>query len=109
MPSDPPRRVDPSTAPPPAPLFRRVLAGLIDLAVVAGIVAASAWNWGSKAEDGQWVLHGLPAVALMAFIPSYWLVVESMFGGTLGKLVLGLRVFSLDGSELELGQVLKRS
>jgi uncharacterized RDD family membrane protein YckC len=85
------------------------LAGVIDLAVVSGIVAASAWNWGSKVEDGQWVLHGLPALALMAFIPSYWLVVESMFAGTLGKLLLGLRVFSLDGSELELRQVFKRS
>jgi hypothetical protein len=40
-----------------------VLTAAIDLAVVDGIVAASARYWGTWTDDDQWVIHGLPALA----------------------------------------------
>ena len=54
-------------------------------------------------------MTGLPACGLIFLLPAYWLIPEMWFDGTLGKLMVGLRVFSLAGSPLTGGQVVKRN
>ena len=99
---------DPERAPPPASLRRRAAAAVIDLVVILGIDFALASGFGSEIEPMRWELKGLPACGLMLFLPSYWLVPETLFGATLGKALLGLRIYSLRGADLTFSQVLKR-
>lgn len=100
---------DSGTAPPPAPLFLRAIGALIDLGIVAALFVLVGNYWGEQIEPSRWQVNGLPACGVMLFLPTYWLGPETWFGGTPGKLIVGLRVFSLAGSRLVFAQVLKRN
>jgi uncharacterized RDD family membrane protein YckC len=51
-----------------------------------------------------------PGVALAYIIPLvYYIVLEAMMGGTLGKLALGIRVVKLDGSPISWGESVIRN
>ena len=87
----------------------RALAAVIDLAIFAAVFLLVETHWGRRTEPMKWQVNGLPACALIVFPPAYWLITEGCFAGTPGKLALGLRVFSVSGSELTFAQVLKRN
>ena len=51
-----------------------------------------------------------PGAALQFIIPLlYYIVMEAMMGATLGKMALGIRVVSLDGSSIGWGQSIVRN
>ena len=51
---------------------------------------------------------GLPALLLFAFGIAYYLVMETMWGATVGKMVCGLKVVMQDGSKVQFVPVLLR-
>jgi Tol biopolymer transport system component/uncharacterized RDD family membrane protein YckC len=83
-------------------LGRRISAALIDLALVVGLFVVLALAIGeSKVEDGSVSLNlnGADAGLYFALVFLYYFVLEAALGQTVGKLLLGLRVFRLDGSQ----------
>jgi uncharacterized RDD family membrane protein YckC len=81
----------------------------LDLAFVFGIDILVSSRFGLQEEPLRWKLTGLPACLMILFWPMYWLVPESLFGATLGKAVLGLRVYPVQSGYLAFVQVLKRN
>jgi len=97
----------PSTPPPgPAPgpedlLGLRIAAALIDLALLAGILAILAAAVGQADLSGgnfSVDLTGTWAVVFLALALGYYFVLEAWAGQTVGKRLLGLRVLSAAGA-----------
>ena len=96
----------PATPPPgPAPggedlLGLRIAAALIDLAVLAGILAILAVAVGQASVSGgnfSVSLTGAWAVAFLVLALGYYFVLEAWGGQTVGKRLLGLRVLNAAG------------
>lgn len=97
IPSADDRRVDGVDAP-IAGAGRRIGARIIDLAVMVAvtIVLAGVFNGGNDLEEGT--LSPLAALAALVFTAGYEIILTTLFGGTVGKLLLGLRVTEIDGA-----------
>ena len=63
----------------------------------------------SATAGGNKVVTGTPAIVLMFLTASYWMIPEWIFGATLGKFMLGLRVRTLAGLPISFGQSFKRN
>ena len=106
-----------TTLPKPASLLLRVLAAILDSALVfmAWYYIIEAWgNVAPAAGDtavgaGDKSLTGIPALALMLGTAAYWIIPEWLQEATLGKAIFSLRVASVDGKNLTFGQVMKRN
>jgi uncharacterized RDD family membrane protein YckC len=98
-----------SGEPRPAAFARRAAAVAIDVSVFVGVQIAIGMRFGTQDRPWQWRTTGLLGCALILFTPMYWVLPETFFGKGLGKLLLGLRVWSLDGKEPTSLQLLKRS
>ncbi|MFP4475605.1 MAG: RDD family protein [Desulfatibacillaceae bacterium] len=92
------------SGPPPevAGLGRRFLARLLDVVIVAGLLALAAgfatdWRAPSMIMEQPWPLAGWALGALVAAILVYDAVLVSGTGATPGKLALGIRVVGPDG------------
>ncbi len=91
---------------------RRFVAVLIDsilylivfviIAVVTGQTQASGGNASAS-------LSGAPALILDILFFLYYIVLEAVLGGTLGKLLLGIRVVNVDGSRISWGASIIRN
>jgi len=92
----------PGPAPGPEDLLGlRIAAALIDLAVLAGILAILAAAVGQASVSGgnfSVSLTGTWAVVFLALALGYYFVLEAWSGQTVGKRLLGLRVLSASGS-----------
>jgi uncharacterized RDD family membrane protein YckC len=95
-----------STAPTPAPLGRRVLAGMADHALFSVLVVPMTLFL---------VMRGTPEFGLSVSIGHtlvltlYFALLESLWGASLGKRLAGLRVIRLDGQRPELLRALARA
>jgi uncharacterized RDD family membrane protein YckC len=92
--------------PPRGPQFdnRRVVAGLIDLVVVAAVGLAVSFVAGFIAGPDK----EMPAAMGMLFLAwalFYYFACESAAGQTLGKRIMGLRVRAVDGSDADMGAI----
>lgn len=93
-----------------ASIGQRAIAALIDAVVAAGIWYPFFHFWGKYNEQtSQYEVTGFPALSLFAATAAYWIFTEWLFGGTIGKLLLGLRVVSVDGRKCSFTQSLKRN
>lgn len=94
---------------PDAPAGKRFLNYLIDhITVGFGFVFAVAYLSSSAAE---WMasLELVDFLVVMVLSVGYYIVLESMGGYTLGKLITGTKAISADGKPLSFWQVLGRS
>jgi uncharacterized RDD family membrane protein YckC len=96
-------------APPPASWGLRLAAGLLDLLIVVVVVDLAFQSWGTEMGPGQRRLDGDRALAVLLWIPGYWLLTECLFSATPAKLLFGLRVHSLTGGPPRFGQMVRRS
>ena len=106
---------------PPAPAFhgdpaevvgRRIVAALLDILVLAILFVVMGVLFGdSKADDGEASvnLEGGAAFLYFAIVLGYYIVAEAVWGKTLGKRLMGLRVAKLDGSAPGTGGSLVRN
>lgn len=105
-----------------APFWRRLLADLCDLALLAG-VGVALWQSGLIAPDlppraFDWIdytaellaehrhLFKAPAVALLGVGAIYGVVTRHLLAGTLGERLLGLRLIDRDGEGVGPGRAL---
>jgi len=102
----------PATGDPTDVLGRRIGAGLMDFAVlfllfvVLGLTIGESQAGGGRASVN---LGGGPALIFLALALLYYFACEAAGGRTLGKLALGVRVVSADGSRAGPGQVAART
>ena len=93
----------------PAPMWRRSLAAVADMLIVFYSVYYAANQWGAELPNGGRGWHGWTAVGILCLIGAYWIVPEWLFGFTIGKLLLGIRVLPVAGEKITLSQSLKRN
>jgi uncharacterized RDD family membrane protein YckC len=92
---------------------RRLLALIID-AILLGIVnfiIGLIFHAGMTNTNGVMSYNSSgPGAALQIIIPIvYFIVMEAMWGATLGKMVLGIRIVKLDGSPIGWGESIIRN
>jgi len=103
------------------PVGLRIVAALIDVVILGGVfvamsIATGEAELGSQtAADGTKTtgfnvnLTGWPFAWYLGIVAGYYVVLEALLQRTIGKMLTGLRVVSLDGDHLSLGQVLMRN
>jgi uncharacterized RDD family membrane protein YckC len=77
----------------------RVVEGIIDLVITFVILWVVASFTGQTTENG-FNLTGAPALTGIVISIVYFVVMEALFGATVGKLLLKLRVVKADGSPI---------
>ncbi|HLF78459.1 MAG TPA: RDD family protein [Dehalococcoidia bacterium] len=92
---------EPEATPAPENLLgRRIVAGLIDFVLLTVLLIIMSSLFGESSSDGgsfSVSLTGFPAIIYILLAIGYFLVLEMQTGQTLGKMVMGLRVVSLEG------------
>lgn len=95
---------------------RRIVAGLVDFALITAVFLVFALTLGRTDTDSDGAGGSFSAelgpgasLLLLAAILTYYIAMESAVGATVGKLLLGLRVVSVDGGPASLGQVVVRT
>ncbi|BCY28725.1 RDD family protein [Flavobacterium okayamense] len=89
---------------------KRIFAGFIDYLIVYLLMFAFAYSFGEPNEEGGFSVTGI--LALMPFV--FWFVIivllESVYGATIGNSLVGLKPQSLisRNGEVSLGQSFKR-
>ncbi len=63
----------------------------------------------SVTTGGDKVLAGTPALLLLLATAAFWIIPEWLASATLGKLIFGLRVASVDGQQISFVQALQRN
>ena len=90
---------------PPAPLMRRLAAGVID-----SLIIALAWfimmTLGHQIPAAILTLSG-GYLAIVTFV--YYFLLEGLFGSTVGKNLLGLRVLQKNGDTCSIAAAFKRN
>ena len=85
-------------------LGRRLVAAFVDGAIAffgIGFAIAALTGNSSAGPDGvQFELEGAAALAALALGLGYYVALEAMFGATLGKLLVGVRVRTVDGGRI---------
>jgi uncharacterized RDD family membrane protein YckC len=91
-------------------MARRVLAALLDAVIVGYTFIFSVQRWGKTLSDGSLGFEGMEGFLVILLMAMYWVGLEWALGGTLGKLLTGLRVISIvKGAEPTFGQSVKRA
>ena len=92
---------------------RRIVAGLIDVALLFALFLVMAENFGefSSTETAEFSasLSGGAALVYFALVLAYYAAAEGIAGTTLGKRIMGLTVIRMDGSDYGWGPVLLRN
>jgi len=78
-------------------VLRRCLGGAFDFVVLVGLITALFLRSGQPTDDGSVQVSGLPALLVPVFWVCYFPLMEALFGATLGKLLVDLRVESIAG------------
>jgi uncharacterized RDD family membrane protein YckC len=99
-----------------AGLTRRFVALVIDgfvllgISLVVGLAAGGAYSTSTaNSYDAGIQVDTGPMLAALALFFAYYVVCEGLFGRTLGKRILSLRVVSEDGSPIYLGAAFLRN
>ena len=90
----------------PAGFWIRAVASLIDwlfLAAVMGLVRAVVASSVELSDGSPAVAAAVTNAFSLYFWAAYYVVLHGATGQTLGKMVMGVRVVSLDGSEISYG------
>ena len=85
--------------------FVAVVVDTVLLFIVGWVLAAATGNTTSAGDS----MDGGPAFLLFAIWILYYILMEAYVGGTVGKLVLGMRVVKVDGSPCDIQSSLIRN
>jgi uncharacterized RDD family membrane protein YckC len=100
--------VKPIVVQPTVGVGMRLVAAIIDLVIYLIFAWLLAAATGGVTGSG-FELTGAPALLSFLVVAAYFIGMEKMFGGTLGKLVLGLRVVTLDLRPISWSQSVTRN
>ena len=79
---------------------KRAVAVIIDSVIMFVIAYVLAMLTGGTTEEG-FSMNGAPAFALFFIAIGYYVAMEAMMGGTLGKKMLGIKIVKQDGSPMD--------
>lgn len=88
-------------------LRKRAIAVAIDSFICFSTVALIMAYFGEK-QGKEYHLKGIAATFPIIFWLMYFVIVESVAGGTLGHKVMGLRVITISGNDISIAQSIKR-
>ena len=91
-----------------APLWRRGVAAFLDFAIAFFVLGAATAQFGRDLGGGNVGWKGGEALLAMILLASYWVLPEWIWGVTLAKLAVGIKVVKLDGTGIDFGQSVKR-
>lgn len=83
---------------------RRGVEALIDLIIVYAILYGVAMATGDTIEGGGFNLVGWPVVIGFLLCFAYFVILEALYGATVGKFLTGLRVVDEKGRPISWGQ-----
>jgi uncharacterized RDD family membrane protein YckC len=92
--------------------FATLLDGIltsIALGLVSGLLGGGLDPEALASGELAYALSGTPALLVIALGWGYPIVFEGLFGGTIGKLILGMRVVNAEGENIGLGRALVRN
>jgi|SRR5579864_6096864 len=101
-----------------ADLGIRVVAAILDSAVISVVWYAAVKIWGEveptspgvlSVSFGDTTLTGTPALLLVLATAAFWILPEWLVGATMGKWACDLRVTTFTGGRISFGQALKRN
>lgn len=98
--------------PVPASLGKRTGAGVIDVllqVVLFGVFSAAFGTFETSDDGAEASVEDAAALGLALVVVVYYFVTELLFGATLGKLALGLRVVKEDGTKAGAGPIALRT
>ena len=81
---------------------KRILAGLMDYAIIFTFTYVFAATYGEPNIDGGYTVEGLPMLIPMGFWGIMIIGIEQLFGATLGNYLLDLKPISINGVQEEL-------
>lgn len=87
---------------------KRVGATIIDYTLIFLLTVIYIFVFGEPNEEGGKTVSGLPALAPFIFWFLYFIVIETIYSGTVGHQLVGLKVVSLDATKAKFSQILKR-
>lgn len=79
---------------------KRAVAVIIDAIILFVVAYVLAMFTGSTTEDG-FQMNGAPAFLLFFISFAYYIVLEAVMGGTLGKKALGIKIVKQDGTPMD--------
>jgi uncharacterized RDD family membrane protein YckC len=95
----------------PAGFWIRALAALVDLTVFALVQFSfnlvGAMTWGPAVEE-EWRFQSTIVVFTLLFTLAYTVVLHALAGQTIGKLLAGIRVVTVEGGRVSPGTALLR-
>ena len=103
----------------PVGFFRRVVAAMVEIpmVIVSGfLIFYYSWQLIGRSDQsfvaailvGNRIAVGLCLAALMVMTPAYYIIAESTFGQTVGKVLFGMRVVTEAGGKVSVGQAFVR-
>lgn len=87
---------------------KRFFASLIDYALIFGLTYIYIDNFGTANEEGVKTVTNLMVLPIPIVWTIYFVVIESIYGGTLCHLAFNLKVLNIDRREIDFMQSLKR-
>lgn len=90
-------------------ILRRALAAIIDYGLYATFYFWLIMTYGVPNDEGGYSLsNDISGIWIFIVWFLYFPVIEAIRGQTLGKLILGLRVVTMNGNKISFGQAFKR-
>lgn len=87
---------------------KRILATFIDYTSIYILTFLFIDAFGEESNTGEKSVKGLLALVPVIYWFLYFIVIETLYSGSYGHQLVGLRVVSVDNSELTIGRILKR-
>lgn len=89
-------------------LKKRIFASILDYLFYFTVIFSYMTLSGQKTEDGGLAVEGVLALPIVIFWFIYFVVIEGIYGGTIGHLGLNLKVMTVDGKDIDIGNSFKR-
>lgn len=89
-------------------LARKIVATIIDYTLIFAFYIWYLFEFGLPNEEGSYTISGVGALLPILVWVLYFVIAEKYCSATLGHEIVKLRVVSIDGAELSIGQVFKR-
>ena len=89
-------------------LRKRIFANLLDYGFYFAVILAYMSYFGHETEGGGMAVEGISALPIVIFWFVYFVIIEGIYGGTIGLLGFNLKVINVDGRDISLRNSLKR-
>jgi uncharacterized RDD family membrane protein YckC len=93
---------------PKANFTKRILATFIDYSIFFSFLIFYVTYMGEDNGVGGKILSGLPVIGIPIFWFTYFVLVESLYGGTLAHVLLKLKILTLKRTEIDFSHAFKR-